>query len=123
VEGDVAAFAATLSEDYVMIRGNGVFSSREATLASFAKNFAQAASVRFERLTERVELSEAAPLAAESGRWAGRLADGRAAYGGTYLAMWMRSEAGWVIRSELFVLLTCYDRDVCAAYQKMAERA
>ncbi|MGC2163355.1 MAG: nuclear transport factor 2 family protein [Silvibacterium sp.] len=121
-EGDVAAFAASLCDDYVMVRGNGVFSPREVTLSSFARNFGNADAVRFERLTERVELSAAAPLAAEHGRWVGKLRDGRVAYGGAYLAMWRRTDAGWKIRSELFVLLTCDDSDVCAAYQEIAKR-
>jgi ketosteroid isomerase-like protein len=120
VEGDVAAFAAGLCEDYVMVRGNGAFASREATLAAFGKDFERPGAVRYERLTERVELSAAGPMAAEHGRWVARLPDGRAAYGGTYLAMWRRSEAGWKIRSELFVLLTCEDAAVCREYVGLA---
>jgi len=121
-EGDVAAFAATLCDDYVMVRGNGVISPREATLTAFARDFGSADAVRFERRTERVEVSAAAPLAAEHGRWVALLGDGRAVFGGTYLAMWRRTDAGWKIRSELFVLLTCEDAERCAKYVGMAER-
>lgn len=115
-ERDVDAFAAKLAEDYVMVRGNGTFASREATLGAFGKDFEREGSVRYERTTERVEVSAAAPVAAEHGRWVALLSEGRAAYGGTYLAMWRRGEAEWKIRAELFVLLTCEDAAVCAEY-------
>jgi ketosteroid isomerase-like protein len=119
---DVDTFAAMLEENYVMVRGNGSFASRETTLAAFGKDFERPGSVRYERLTERVEVSEAAEMAAEDGRWVAKLPDGRAAYGGTYLAMWRRSGEGWKIRSELFVLLTCEDAAVCKEYVEMGIR-
>ena len=115
-ERDAAGFAATLAEDYVMVRGNGSFATRETTLAAF---FTNPGPVRYERTTERVEISAATEMAAEHGRWSALLPEGQTAYGGTYLAMWRRSAEGWKIRAELFVLLTCENAVVCGEYVRM----
>jgi ketosteroid isomerase-like protein len=120
-KGDIAAFSSSLSDDFVMVRGSGVFSTRAAYIEAFAADFKNPEAVRYERFTESVEISSAAPLAAEHGHWVGRLPDGRTAYGGTYLAMWRHSTGGWKLRSELFVLLSCDDPEICSAYRKTAE--
>lgn len=116
---DSQAFAASLDEDFVMIRGNGVLiPSRQAYLDAFAKDFADPNSVRYQRLPVTVEVSNAAPLAAEQGNWSAIRPDGSRAYGGTYMAMWRKTKAGWKLRSELFVLLYCDDTAVCSNYSK-----
>ncbi|MBB6145961.1 ketosteroid isomerase-like protein [Silvibacterium bohemicum] len=120
-KGDITAFASSLSDDFVMVRGSGAFSTRAAYIEAFAADFKNPTAVRYERFTDSVEISSAAPLAAEHGHWIGKFSDGRAAYGGTYLAMWRHSTGGWKIRSELFVLLSCDDPAVCDAYRKTAE--
>lgn len=115
---DIKAFAASLDADFVMIRGNGVMvPSRQAYIDLFAHDFADPAAVRYERIADKVEISKAAPLAAEHGHWIGTRADGSRAYGGTYLAMWRSTAAGWKIRSELFVVLDCHDAAACAGYR------
>lgn len=116
---DIKTFGESLGEDYVMVRGNGTFTpSRRAYLDRFGEDFKNPKTVVYERIADKIEISEAAPLAAEHGHWTSTGPDGRKAYGGTYLAMWRRSEAGWKIRSELFVVLTCADEAACAAYRK-----
>jgi ketosteroid isomerase-like protein len=116
---DLSAFASSLAEDFVMVRGSGVFvPTKAAYLETFRKDFADPQAVRFERLPDRVELSKAAPLAAEHGHWIGTRPNGAKAFGGTYLAMWRRTPAGWRIRSELFVVIDCYDEAACAAYRQ-----
>jgi len=116
---DLKAFAATLDADFTMIRGNGnPVPSRQAYLAVFAADFANPQAIRYERIADRVEISTAAPLAAEHGHWIGTYPDGRRAYGGTYLAMWRKTDGGWKLRSELFVVLSCEDAQACAAYRK-----
>lgn len=116
---DIKAFAASLDADYVMIRGNGTFvPSRQADIDRFTQDFADPKAVRYERIPDKVEISKAAPLAAEHGHWIGTHSDGSRAYGGTYLAMWRRTDAGWKIRSELFVVLSCDDGPSCDAYRK-----
>jgi ketosteroid isomerase-like protein len=116
---DIQAFAASLDEDFVMVRGNGVLvPSRQACLDTFAKDFADPNSVRYQRLPVTVVISHAAPLAAEQGDWGAIRPDGSRAYGGTYMAMWRKTKAGWKLRSELFVVLFCNDAAACSNYSK-----
>lgn len=116
---DIQAFAASLDQDFVMIRGNGILvPSRQAYLDAFAKDFADPKSVRYQRLPVAIEISKAAPLAAERGDWSAIRPDGSHVYGGTYMAMWRKTKAGWRLRSELFVLLSCNDAGVCSSYSK-----
>jgi ketosteroid isomerase-like protein len=116
---DIKAFAASLDSDFSMIRGNGTaVPSRQAYIDLLAGEFADPKAVRYERIADQVEISGAAPLAAEHGHWIGTRPDGSRAYGGTYLAMWRRTPAGWKLRSELFVVLTCDDGPACAGYRK-----
>ena len=115
---DITAFATSLDTDFIMIRGNGVLiPSRQAYIDLFVHDFADPNAIRYQRTPDKVEISKAAPLAAEHGHWIGTRADGSRAYGGTYLAMWRRGEAGWKIRSELFVVLVCDDGPACAGYR------
>ncbi len=116
--GDAKAFAANLDPDFVVVTGNGSFLSRDAYIAAFAKDFADPHSVRFERLIDSIDLSTSLPLAAEHGRWVGRVPGGPVLFSGTYLAMWRKSDSGWNLRSELFVSLACKDKDACDAYRK-----
>ena len=115
---DLAAFQATLAPDYVIVRGNGTFEARQALLDGIAADFRSSAAVRYERVSDKIELSAVAPLAAEHGHWTATLPNGKKGYSGVYLAMWRRGDAGWQIRSELFVLLDCDDAAACAEYRK-----
>jgi len=115
---DVQAFAASLAPDFVMIRGNGTMvPSRQEYIDVFTKDFADPQSVTYARIADKIEISNAAPVAAEHGHWIATRGNGKRAYGGTYLAMWRRTDADWKIRSELFVVLTCDDEAACAAYR------
>lgn len=115
---DKAAFAATLAPDFVIVRGNGAFMNRQDSIDTLAADFNKPDAVRYERTPDKIEISSVAPLAAEHGHWIAVLPSGRTAYSGTYLAMWRRTESGWQIRSELFVLLGCGDQAACAGYRK-----
>ena len=116
--GDIQAFAASLSDDFVVVVGNGELLTREQYVAAFEADFKTPGSVRYERVIDSVDLSTAVPLAAEHGHWVGRLPDGHVLYTGTYMAMWRQTEAGWRLRSELFVSLTCADQASCETYKK-----
>ena len=116
---DIKAFAESLAPDFVMIRGNGILvPSRQAYIDLISGDFKNPNATRYERIPGKIELSSAAPLAAEHGHWTGTLPNGKRAYGGAYLAMWRQTETGWKIRSELFVVLTCDDEATCAGYRK-----
>jgi ketosteroid isomerase-like protein len=117
---DVKAAGESLTDDYTVTRGNGAAVATKATyLEALAATFGNWSAVWYQRTTDKVDISTASPvIAAEHGHWQGRYPDGRKAYGGTYLAMWRRTSAGWKIRSELFVVLTCDDPPACREYTK-----
>lgn len=114
---NIRDFADSLEPDFVMVRGSGVFvGSKREYVALFEQDFADPHSVVYRRTPEKIEISSAAPLAAEHGHWDGLNPDGTVGYGGTYLAMWRRTDKGWKIRSELFVVLSCGTGDACRSY-------
>jgi ketosteroid isomerase-like protein len=115
----IQAFSETLADDVVMIRGSGVVvPTRQGYIDLIADDFKNPDAFRYVRTPDAIEISAAAPLAAERGHWSGTGPNGAPAFGGTYLAMWRRTADGWKIRSELFVVLTCADEAACAAYRK-----
>jgi ketosteroid isomerase-like protein len=119
---DIKAMAESLTSDYVQVRGSGAFTpSREAYLEYLGKSFADPKAVTYKRTPDKIEISDAAPLAAEHGHWDALRSDGVSAYGGTYLAMWRKTESGWKLRSELYVWLVCHDAAACAEYSKTAK--
>ena len=63
----------------------------------------------YQRLTKEVEISPTWPLAFESGIWEGhqRTLAGPVIIGGRYSAQWVKRGERWLIRSEVFVALTC----------------
>lgn len=116
---DVKAIGDSLAPEFVQVRGSGAFTpSRDAYLELLARTFADPQAVQYHRTPDKIELSSAAPLAAEHGHWIGLLPNGKPAYGGTYLAMWRLTESGWKLRSELYVWLTCQDLPACAEYRR-----
>ena len=103
---DIAAFAASLGSDLIVVRSDGTFvPSRAEYIERFTGLFADPSAVLFERIADKVEVSKALPLAAEHGHWIAFRPDGSRAYGGTYMAMWRKTAEGWKIRSELYVRL------------------
>lgn len=117
--GDFKTFAESLAADFVIVRGNGTTPpSRQAYLEQAEASARLPGAIRYQRITDKIEVSNAAPLAAEHGHWVATLPNGKRAYGGTYLAMWRKQDNAWKIRSELFVLLTCEDAAACASYRK-----
>lgn len=103
---NIQAFAASLREDLIVVRSDGEsIPSRAAYIDGFVTRFADPKAVLFERIAEKIEVSNALPLAAEHGRWIAFHPDGSRAYGGSYMAMWRKADAGWKIRSELYVRL------------------
>src|SRR5262249_24848971 len=63
---DVKAMADGLASDFVQVRGSGAFTpTKEAYLESLALSFADPKSVTYKRTPDKIEVSSAAPLAAE----------------------------------------------------------
>jgi ketosteroid isomerase-like protein len=116
-ERKIDDFARTLGADFVMVRGSGALvATKQAYLDLFRADFADPKSISYRRMPDKIEVSSAAPLAAEHGHWVGLNVDRSEAYRGTYLAMWRRTDQGWEIRSELFVVLSCGVGEACKSY-------
>ena len=105
---DVAQIVAFLEEDFQITAGNGTaLSGREAMRQRFAEQFQKFPDTIYVRTPELIEISSAAPLASERGRWVGRWTDSGKPqeFHGSYQAMWRQTAGPWLIRSELFVVL------------------
>ena len=70
-----------------------------------------ATPVIYQREAVSVEVSGNWPMAYEEGRWSGHpgSASAPAIIGGRYSAQWVKRNGQWLIRSEVFVALTCAD--------------
>lgn len=107
---DLNGFGQTMMPDIDVTRGSGThISGRDSVLASVAPQFKDATFLGYIRTTDSIQVSTSSPLAAEHGHWTGRFQrpDGIQTITGTYLSMWRKTDAGWKIRSELFVSLGC----------------
>jgi ketosteroid isomerase-like protein len=71
----------------------------------------------YQREAVSVEVSPNWPLAFEEGRWSGHpgSVDAKPIIGGRYSAQWVKRDGQWLIRSEVFVALTCADAGCKAA--------
>jgi ketosteroid isomerase-like protein len=107
---DLVAFGQTMLSDIEVTRGSGPHvSGRDSVLASVSVQFKDPNFLGYIRDTDSIQISATGPLAAEHGHWTGRFQrpDGIQTLTGVYLAMWRKTDAGWKIRSELFVSLGC----------------
>ena len=68
-------------------------------------------AIIYQREAVSVTVSSNWPLAYEEGRWSGHSGsvDTPAIIGGRYSAQWVKRGGKWLIRSEVFVALTCVD--------------
>jgi len=115
-ERNLTAFGQTMLPEIEVTRGSGSHvSGRDSVLASVAPQFNDPNFLGYVRHTDSLQISSSAPLAAEHGHWTGRFkrADGIQSLTGVYLAMWRKTNAGWRIRSELFVVLNCTGSAEC----------
>lgn len=88
-----------------------VVASRGAVLRGkdqYRGAFAGDSTMVYVRSPATIDVASAWPLAWEEGQWSGHLgAGGPAVIGGRYAAQWHRIGGRWLIRSEVFVALTC----------------
>ncbi|QIP17961.1 nuclear transport factor 2 family protein [Spirosoma aureum] len=113
---DLAAFGQTMLPDIEVTRGSGPHvSGRDSVLASVSVQFKDPDFLGYVRDSDSIQVSTATSLAAEHGHWTGRFQrpDGIQTLTGVYLAMWRKTDAGWKIRSELFVNLGCTGSAAC----------
>jgi ketosteroid isomerase-like protein len=108
--GDLDRVASFWTDDVTVRRALGLpLSGRAAARNALEPPAAPAPHLIYQRVTKDVEVSAKWPLAFETGTWAGhqdRLA-GPAVIGGRFSAQWVKRDGRWLIRSEVFVALTC----------------
>ena len=108
--GDLERAASFWTEDVTVRRALGQpLSGREAARKALEAPPAPATRLLYQRLTKDVEVSAKWPLAFETGTWEGHLGTvaGSIVIGGRYSAQWVKRGEQWLIRSEVFVALTC----------------
>ena len=109
--GDLDTVVRYWTDDITIRRGlghavDGIAAAREMLDAGNG-----AGKLVYQREAVTVEVSTCWPLAYEEGRWAGYAGDVSAApvVTGRYAAQWIKRDAGWLIRSEVFVALDATD--------------
>jgi len=108
--GDPDRAASFWTEDVTVRRALGQpMSGRDEARQAFVPPPPPASPLVYQRLTKDVEVSPKWPLAFESGVWEGHqgTAAGPVVIGGRYSAQWVKRGDRWLIRSEVFVALTC----------------
>ena len=108
--GDVDRAASFWTDDVSLRRGLGQLvngTSEYRRLLAPAGN--RDSSLVYQREPTGIDVSREWPLAFETGTWAGRLGapGGPAVIGGRYSAQWVKRAGRWLIRSEVFVAITC----------------
>ena len=108
--GDIDRVASFWTEDVTVRRALGQpLSGREAARKALERPPAPAMHLIYQRLTKDVEASPKWPLAFETGTWEGHQGTigGPVVIGGRFSAQWVKRGDQWLIRSEVFVALTC----------------
>jgi ketosteroid isomerase-like protein len=108
--GDLDRVASFWTEDVTVRRALGQpLSGRAAGLEALKPAGPPASRLVYQRLTREIDVSASWPLAFETGTWEGHQGtpDGPVVIGGRYSAQWVKRGDRWLIRSEVFVALTC----------------
>ncbi|MEO8623174.1 MAG: cupin domain-containing protein [bacterium] len=107
--GDVERTAQWWTEDVTIRRGLGAgLSGIESYKAIIERAPLSDTALVYWRTTTDVNVSPAWPLAYETGTWTARVAGkGPSLITGRYSAQWVKRNERWLIRSEVFVALSC----------------
>ena len=103
--GDFPRVAFWWTEDVTIRAGLGLtLTGRDEYRGAFGRD----TTVVYERVPNRIDVSDVWPLAWEEGTWVGaRRSDGARLIAGRYAAQWIRIDDAWRIRSELFTAIEC----------------
>ena len=107
---DLGRVASFWTDDVTVRRALGQpLNGREAARKALEPPPAPATHLVYQRLTKDVEVSATWPLAFETGTWEGHQGTlrGPVVIGGRFSAQWVKRDGRWLIRSEVFVALTC----------------
>ena len=113
---DLDAAAMFWAEDVTMRRALGhAVNGRSEYRAMLLSAGSERNPLVYQRTAVTVEVSHRWPLAYEEGRWSGHVGnvDRPSVMNGRYAAQWVKRDGRWLIRSEVFVALTC-DGDGCS---------
>jgi ketosteroid isomerase-like protein len=108
--GDLDRVASFWTDDVTVRRALGQpLSGRAAARQALEPPAAPAARVVYQRQATAFDVSPHWPLAFETGTWEGHSGSvsGPTVIGGRYSAQWVKRDGRWLIRSEVFVALTC----------------
>src|SRR5471032_665081 len=109
-DGDLDRVAGFWTEDVTVRRALGQpLAGRTAARQALEPPTTPGPRLVYQRLTKDVEVSPKWPLAFETGTWEGHLDTiaGPVVIAGRYSAQWVKRGGRWLIRSEVFVALTC----------------
>jgi ketosteroid isomerase-like protein len=109
-DGDADRIASFWTDDVTVRSGLGALvTGRAAYRERIVGNGPAGRRLVYVRMPRSIEIGHHWPLAFETGTWTARLGDIRGAemMGGRYSAQWVKRNGRWLIRSEVFVALTC----------------
>jgi ketosteroid isomerase-like protein len=118
---DMTPMIGLFDPDYHMIRGASgmAVAGAESIGAALKDDLAKDPGfVGYERITGQVDIGTGGRRAAEQGRWVGRWTepDGKMELTGVYLAMWVKTDSRWTVKSEAFVALKCVGSSACSRF-------
>jgi ketosteroid isomerase-like protein len=108
--GELDRAAEFWTEDVTVRRALGqALSGRDAARKALEPPAPPAPHLIYQRIAKDVTVSAQWPLAYETGTWEGHQATvtGPVLIAGRYSAQWVKRDGRWLIRSEVFVALTC----------------
>jgi len=110
-KGDLNLIASFWTDDVTARRALGAsIVGKEDYKAHLLLPASNATSLLYSRIPDDIEVSPNWPLAYESGTWqGGRGSQSSPVFQGRYAAQWVKRDGRWLIRSEVFVALDCFE--------------
>jgi ketosteroid isomerase-like protein len=113
---DTAGISKHWSPDILVLTSrNAQNMGKQQNARAFASEFKARQTLVYVRTPDKVEVSSSIGMASETGTWVGRWKNGAEpiVVGGTYYAKWIKSGTQWLIRAEVYTLLSCQGDSYC----------